>query len=40
MGDEVAKEVAVRGGDMGIVPTEKRGFEELMKLVRGINLLS
>ena len=32
-GDEVAREVAARGGDMSVVPPGKRGFEELMKLV-------
>ena len=37
LGDEVAKEVAaMRGGrDMNLVSSEKRGFEELMILVRG-----
>ena len=33
LGDEVAKEVATRGGDMSLVSSEKRGFEELMMLV-------
>ena len=33
IGDEVAKQVGVRGGDMSRVSSDKRGFEELMKLV-------
>lgn len=34
LGDEVAKEVSMRGGgDMGMVSSERRGFEELMRLV-------
>ena len=38
LGDEVAKEVGVRGGDMSLVPDERRGFEELMKLVSRMSL--
>lgn len=33
LGDEVAKDVGMRGGDMGVIPDEKRGFEEFMRLV-------
>ncbi len=34
LGDDVAKEVAMRGGgDMSVVPSERRGFEEFMRLV-------
>ena len=39
LGDEVAKEVATRGGDMSLVSNEKRGFEELMMLVMRIRFI-